>query len=143
MNVVVETITKGTLEITAGRATIRVDRSDDPDAISFHSVDLFLAGLGSCMVGTMLDAAELAGISVGNVRVELRPIISFQPERVSKIKMKMFVDGEITEAQAKELKLAAESCKVHNSLHDGVLTELDLIAQGQSSSEIGSATHEH
>jgi uncharacterized OsmC-like protein len=88
-----------------------------------------LAGLGSCMVGTMLDAAEVAGISVGKVRVELRPIISFQPERVSKIKMKMVVGGDLTEAQVAELKLAAESCKVHNSLHDGVLTELDLVAQ--------------
>lgn len=129
MNVVVETINKGSLEVTAGSAKIIVDRSGDPTAISFHSVDLFLAGLGSCMVGTMLDAAQEAGISVGNVRVELRPIISFQPERVSKVKMKMVVDGNITEEQVAELKLAAESCKVHNSLHDGVLTELDIVSQ--------------
>lgn len=129
MNVVVETINKGSLEVTAGKATIIVDRSGDPNVISFHSVDLFLAGLGSCMVGTMLDAAQAAGISVGNVRVELRPIISFQPERVSKVKMKMVVDGDITEAQVTELKLAAESCKVHNSLHDAVLTELDLVSR--------------
>jgi len=126
MNVVVETITKGVLEITAGKATTRVDRTGDPDAIGFHSVDLLLAGLGSCMVGTMLSAADEASIPVGHVRVELRPIVSFGPERVSKIKIKMFVDGEITADQTEELKLAAESCKVHNSLHSGVLTELDF-----------------
>lgn len=126
MNVVVETISKGVLEVTAGKATTRVDRSGDPDAIGFHSVDLLLAGLGSCMVGTMLSAAEEASIPVGNVRVELRPIISFGPERVSKIKMKMLVDGDLTDAQIDELKTAAESCKVHNSLHTGILTELDL-----------------
>lgn len=129
MNVTVEKLASGALEVTAGKATITVDRSGDPNVVSFHSVDLFLAGLGSCMVGTMLDAAEASGIPVGNVRVELRPIISFAPERVSKIKMKMVVDGDLTEAQVAELKSAAESCKVHNSLHDGVLTELDLVAQ--------------
>ncbi|HEX7404766.1 MAG TPA: OsmC family protein [Candidatus Nanopelagicaceae bacterium] len=126
MNVVVETITKGVLEITAGKATTRVDRTGDPDATGFHSVDLLLAGLGSCMVGTMLSAADEASIPVGHVRVELRPIVSFGPERVSKIKIKMFVGGEITADQTEELKLAAESCKVHNSLHSGVLTELDF-----------------
>jgi len=129
MNVTVETTKTGTLEITAGAATITVDRSGDTNVVSFHSVDLFLAGLGSCMVGTMLDAAEASGISAGNVRVELRPIISFGPERVSKIKMKMFVDGEVSPAQVEELKLAAESCKVHNSLHTGVITELDITTQ--------------
>ena len=141
MNVIVETTGNGNLEITAGKASIAVDRSGDPSVVGFHSVDLFLAGLGSCMVGTMLDAAKVAGISVGNVRVELRPIISFQPERVSKIKMKMDIDGDVTAAQVVELKLAAESCKVHNSLHDGVLTELELIAR--ASIDDGSSTREH
>lgn len=129
MNVIVETIGKDVLEITAGKANIQVDRSGDPSAVGFHSVDLFLAGLGSCMVGTVLDAAQVAGITVENVRVELRPIISLQPERVSKIKMKMWIDGNVSAAQVAELKIAAESCKVHNSLHNAVLTELDLVAQ--------------
>jgi uncharacterized OsmC-like protein len=142
MNVIVETVTKGVLEITAGKATTRVDRSGDPDAVGFHSVDLFLAGLGSCMVGTMLGAAEDASIQVGNVRVELRPIISFGPERVSKIKMKMLVDGDLSLEQLEILKTAAESCKVHNSLHDGVLTELELYSQSPISHEVGDATHE-
>lgn len=141
MNVIVETTKTGALEITAGSTTIMVDRSGDPNVASFHSVDLFLAGLGSCMVGTMLDAADASGISVGNVRVELRPIISFQPERVSKIKMRMFVDGEVSEEQVEELKLAAESCKVHNSLHTGVLTELDITTL--SSEPIGEISHEN
>lgn len=141
MNVIVETTDTGALKITSGGATLTVDRSGDPSIVSFHSVDLFLAGLGSCMVGTMLDAAEASGISAGNVRVELRPIISFQPERVSKIKMKMYVDGDVSEAQVEELKLAAESCKVHNSLHAGVITELDLTSQ--SSGRIGQVTYEN
>lgn len=126
MNVTVEKLASGDLEISAGKSTITVDRSGKPGVESFHSVDLLLAGLGSCMVGTMLDAAEANGITVGNVRVELRPIISFTPERVSKIKMKMVVDGDLTEAQLSELKLSAEACKIHNSLHDGVITELEL-----------------
>ena len=141
MNVVIETTKTGALEITAGAATIMVDRSGNPDVVSFHSVDLFLAGLGSCMVGTMLDAAEAAGIAVGNVRVELRPIISFQPERVSKIKMRMIVDGEFSEDQVRELRSAAESCKVHNSLHTGVMTELDIATL--SSERIGKISHEN
>ena len=137
MNVIVEKLASGALEVTAGKVMLTVDRSGDPNVASFHSVDLFLAGLGSCMVGTMLDAAEASGIPVGNVRVELRPIISFQPERVSKIKMNMVVGGDLTETQVAELKMAAESCKVHNSLHDGVVTELNLVAQNFE--EIGQA----
>jgi uncharacterized OsmC-like protein len=136
VNVVVETITKGVLEVTAGKATTRVDRSGDPNAVGFHSVDLLLAGLGSCMVGTMLSAAEEASIPVGHVRVELRPIVSFGPERVSKIKIKMFVDGEITAEQVEALKIAAESCKVHNSLHQGLETEFDLQVEPQSSLDL-------
>jgi uncharacterized OsmC-like protein len=137
VNVIVEKLASGALEVTAGKVMLTVDRSGDPNVASFHSVDLFLAGLGSCMVGTMLDAAEASGIPVGNVRVELRPIISFQPERVSKIKMNMVVGGDLTETQVAELKMAAESCKVHNSLHDGVVTELNLVAQNFE--EIGQA----
>jgi uncharacterized OsmC-like protein len=141
MNVVVETITTEILEITAGKATTRVDRSGDPDAVGFHSVDLLLAGLGACMVGTMLGAAEKASIPVGHVRVELRPIIAFGPERVSKIKMKMFVTGDVSAEQTEELKVAAESCKVHNSLHHGLHTELDFQTGLTASTAVGIDTH--
>jgi putative redox protein len=143
MNVVVETIGGGhTLSVSAGKATTTVDRSGNAEAVGFHSVDLLLAGLGSCMIGTMLSAAERESIAVTDARVELRPLVALGPERVSRIRMKMSVSGDISDDQLRVLKAAAESCKVHNSLHHGVETELDLIADAKApASNAGSELH--
>ena len=142
MNVVVETIDSKILTVTAGNATTKVDRSGDADAVGFHSVDLLLAGLGSCMIGTMLGAAEQAEIAVSGARVELRPIVAFGPERVSRIRMKMSLHGDFSTDEMEILKSAAEACKVHNSLHHGVQTELDLDASAVApSSTSGGDSH--
>ena len=134
MNVMVETVDGKILTVTAGNATTKVDRSGDPDAVGFHSVDLLLAGLGSCMIGTMLSAAEEASITVSGARVELRPVVAFGPERVSRIRMKMSVDGDFSADEMVVLQAAAESCKVHNSLHHGVATEIVLGSTAVTSS---------
>ena len=127
MTVVVERIEGKTLRVTAGNATTMIDGTGAEGSTGFRSVDLLLGSLGSCMVGTMLTAAAEAAIEVTDVRVELRPVVTLTPhERVSRIRMKMTISGSITEEDRVALTAAAESCKVHNSLHHGVQTQLDV-----------------
>lgn len=136
-NVTVETIDAHHLRVTAGRAETMVDRSGATETSGFRSVDLLLGGLGSCMVGTMLGVAEERSIDVVWARVELRPIVAFGPERVSRVRMTMSLKGDISPAELDILKVAAESCKVHNSLHHGVQTELELELDPSSLSTTG------
>lgn len=127
MTVVVERIEGKALRVSAGNATTMIDGSGQPGSTGFRSVDLLLGSLGSCMVGTMLTAAGQASIPVTDVRVELRPVVSPHPEeRVSRIRMKMTVGGDLSAADLQALRAAAETCKVHNSLHHGIETQLEL-----------------
>lgn len=124
MTVIVERIEGKTLRVSAGDATAIVDGG----AGGFRSVDLLLGALGACSAGTMLTAAAEASIPVTSVQVELRPVVSLTPERVSRIKVKMTVGGDLSEDDLAALRAAAESCKVHNSLHHGIETQLDLLS---------------
>lgn len=125
---IVERTTGHRLEARTGNATVVVDRAaaDRGDTGVFRSVELVLAGLGTCMVGTMLTFAEHEGIAVGEVRVELEPVVTLNPERISRIRMTMHLGGDLDESQLARLKEAAEGCKVHNTLHAGARTELTV-----------------
>lgn len=125
MSVVVEQQEGRRLRVASADCETYVDGSPESSG-SFRSVDLLLGSLGSCMVGTMLSAAESRGIEVSNVRVELRPMVTLRPERVSRIRMKMSFGGDLSEDDLAFLKDAAERCKVHNSLHAGIETTLQL-----------------
>lgn len=128
MQMVVERIDGHRLEARTDTATVVVDRAaaQEGDADVFRSVELLLAGLGTCMVGTMLTFAEQEGIPVGDVRVELKPLVALNPERVSKIRMTMHLGGDLSAEQLEQLREAAETCKVHNTLHAGAATELKI-----------------
>lgn len=127
MSVVVERVEGKTLRVTSGNQTIMINGTGPAESPGFRSADLLLASLGSCMVGTMLTMASEAAIPVTDVRVELRPVVTSAPaERVSRIRMKMTLAGDFSESDIEALKAAAESCKVHNSLHHGIETELTL-----------------
>ena len=129
MSVVVERIEGKTLRVSAGSASTIVDGAGQDGSTGFRSVDLLLASLGACTVGTMLTAAAEASIAVTDVKVELRPVVALTPhERVSRIRMKMTLGGDLSDSDLLALRAAAETCKVHNSLHHGIQTQLDLAA---------------
>lgn len=125
MTVIVERVEGKTLRVAAGDATVTVDGGSE----GFRSVDLLLGALGACSAGTMLTAAAQASIPVTTVRVELRPVVTMTPERVSRIKVKMTIGGNLSKDDLVALRAAAETCKVHNSLHHGIETQLDLLAE--------------
>lgn len=130
MHMVVERMKDHRLEARTDTATVVVDRAaaNDGEGHVFRSVELLLASLGTCMVGTMLTFAEQEGIPVEDVRVELKPLVSLNPERVSKIRMTMHLGGDLSGEQLERLREAAEQCKVHNTLHAGAATELKVQA---------------
>jgi len=82
----------------------------------FHSVELLLAALGSCMLGTMLVFAENSGIRLDGVRLELEPAHDEGPERVAEVRMRMCVEGDVEPRRLESLRRVAERCKVHSTL---------------------------
>lgn len=103
----------GVLEARARDVTLRVGRKADD---GLRSVELLLTALGTCMLGTMLAFAENVGIPVEGVRLELTPTFAEGPERVSRIDMRLRVDGEIEPKRLASLERVARHCKVHSTL---------------------------
>jgi uncharacterized OsmC-like protein len=114
--VVVERAPDGALEARARDVTLRIGRHADG---ALRSVELLLAALGSCMLGTMLVFAENVGVTVDGVRLELRPILAAGPERVQRIEMHLHIDGDVDPRRRASLRRVAEHCKVHATLEHG------------------------
>lgn len=111
----------GALEARARDVTVSVGRQA---AGAMHSVELLLAALGSCMLGTMLAFAENVGVPVDGVRLELTPTVVDGPERVARIDMRLRIEGDIEPKRLASLRRVAEHCKVHSTLEH--LPELTL-----------------
>ena len=111
--VVVERAEDGVLEARTRDVTLRVGRHAEE---GFHSVELLLAALGSCTLGTMLAFAESVGLPVDGVRLELTPTFADGPERVSHIDMRLRIDGDIPPKRLASLERVARHCKVHSTL---------------------------
>jgi putative redox protein len=101
--------------------TVRVGRQADG---AMHSVELLLAALGSCMLGTMLAFADNVGVPVDGVRIELIPTMAERPERVARIDMRLRIEGDVDPKRLASLQRVAEHCKVHSTLEH--LPELTL-----------------
>lgn len=114
--VVVRCGADGVLEASARDVTLRVGRKAEG---ALQSVELLLAALGSCMLGTMLAFAENVGVPVEGVRLELTPTLADGPERVERIDMCLRIEGEIEPKRLASLRRVAEHCKVHSTLERG------------------------
>jgi putative redox protein len=122
--VVVERGEDGILEAQTRDVRLRVGRKADD---GFQSVELLLAALGSCMLGTMLAFAENVGVSLDGVRLELTPTTVVDGrERVSRIDMRLCIDGDVEPQRLASLRRVAEHCKVHSTLEQGPELALTL-----------------
>ena len=83
---------------------------------TLRSVELLLAALGSCMLGTMLVFAENVGVELEDVSLELRPTVAERPERVERIDMTLRIAGDVPPQRLASLRRVAEHCKVHATL---------------------------
>jgi uncharacterized OsmC-like protein len=129
--VVVQRVAGRRLEVRAGDAVAIIDKSvaDGGAGDGFRSVELLLGALGSCTIGTMLSAAEEAGIELGDVRADLTAITSLTTDTVTRAKLTLTVEGDLTPEETALLEAAAAHCKVHRSLHDGIETQFALRAE--------------
>lgn len=124
--VVVERRPDGGLEARTRDVTLAVGRVGP----GFRSVELLLAALGSCMLGTMLVFAENSAIELDGVRLELEPVLAGRPERVDEIRMRMVVAGDVEPRRLASLRRVAEHCKVHSTLERGPLLSLEVECRG-------------
>jgi uncharacterized OsmC-like protein len=120
--VVVERLEDGTLEARARDVVVSVGRAGG----GLRSVELLLAALGTCMLGTMLVFAENVGVELDGVRLELEPVLASAPERVAEVRMTMRIDGEIEPKRLASLRRVAEHCKVHSTLEHGPSLVLEV-----------------
>lgn len=120
--VVVERIEGRRLEVRAGDAVAVVDREGG----GFRSTELLLGALGSCTVGTLLSAAEEAGIALGTVRAELSDVTSLATDTVTRARLTLHLDADLDATVLERLTAAAAECKVHRSLHAGIETVLTV-----------------
>ncbi|HEY5295322.1 MAG TPA: OsmC family protein [Gaiellaceae bacterium] len=121
-NVRVESRPDGTLEARTRDVTLTVGRSGG----GLQSVELFLAALGSCMVGTMLTYARTSGVALDGVRLELEPVLAESRGRVAEVRLWLRVDGEIEPRRVAALRRAAEQCKLHATLEQPVVLSLEV-----------------
>ena len=84
----------------------------------WRPTELLLAGLGGCMMGTMLNFAANQGIPVTGVSMILTDETADSPKRVSDITISMVVEGDVDERQLASLERVAGKCKVGNTLAD-------------------------
>ena len=121
----VERAGDGALVVQARGVSVRVGRQADD---GLRSVELLLAALGSCMLGTMLAFAENANVPVEGVRLELTPVLAERPERVARVDMRLHIEGEIEPKRLASLRRVAEHCKVHSTLEHGPELTLEVVA---------------
>jgi uncharacterized OsmC-like protein len=127
--VTVERVAGRRLEIRTQEAVAIVDRAveDGGGGDGFRSVDLLLGALGACTIGTMLGVAEAHGIEVGEVRADLSAVTSLATDRVTRVKLTLHLGSPVGADDLERLRAPAEGCKVHQSLHDGIPTQLTVI----------------
>ena len=82
----------------------------------WRPTELLLAGLGGCMMGTMLNFATNQGIPVTAVSMVLTDETADSPKRVSDITITMVIEGDVDERQMASLERVAGKCKVGNTL---------------------------
>lgn len=78
--------------------------------------DYFLAGLGSCMLGTLMDFADNQGIDARGTRLAIASTTATRPIRLGSIEVTLQFPSTLTSVQVGQLTRAASRCKIHNTL---------------------------
>ena len=99
-----------------GRLVIDDLSTDGGPGDGWRPTELLLAGLGGCMMGTMLNFATNQGIPVTGVSMVLTDETADSPKRVSDITITMVIEGDVDERQLASLERVAGKCKVGNTL---------------------------
>jgi uncharacterized OsmC-like protein len=97
-----------------GRATIATEWNPAPGA--YLATELFLAGLGACMLATLVDYAQTNGIKVDGASVEVSAESATRPMRMSAIDVRYLLPARLSAQQVDALIRAGNRCKVHHTI---------------------------
>lgn len=106
--------------ITNGKHTIV---GDEPIAskgtdLGLSPTELVLSGLAMCKVATVRFIARKNGWNIGEVNAYLEQEVKRQPNGMNtNVKIKLSIDGDLTEDQINELIKQADNCYVHRMLN--------------------------
>lgn len=88
---------------------------------SFSPTDLAATSLGTCMLTILGIVARRHNIDVGDVRVQIRKIMSAEPpRRIAKIEVIFRIPLTPDHPKRSLLEAASRACPVHLSLHPDV-----------------------
>ena len=122
---------KFTNQITVGRHVIRADEplaSGGMDT-GLSPYDLLCAALGACTAMTIRLYADLKGIPLERVSVELKhdkihasdcADCETKEGRIDRIERLIRLEGDLDDAQRQKLLEIADKCPVHRTLHSEV-----------------------
>jgi len=113
-----QTITIGSHTLTADMTIAEGGGAEGP---SPH--ELYDAALGACKALTLLWYANKKGIPVTDIRTSISSDNSQERAGVYKIDAKLYIGGDLTDAQIHELETVAGKCPVHK-LMTQVTTEI-------------------
>lgn len=102
-------------EVSNGVSTLNV-AAGGPEPGSFLPSELFLAGLGTCMLATMMYSASMMKVDLTGATVSLMADSAFRPDRLDNIRVVYHLPGDLSEARKEALIRAGNRCKVHNTI---------------------------
>lgn len=101
----------------SGTLAIDLGQSRGGTGAGFEPGELLLFALGGCMVHNMRIFADRNRILLGAVEAELTAESSDSaPKRISKILIRLRLDGNLTPEDEARLLRVANRCKIHNTL---------------------------
>ena len=103
-------------EISNGNATVRTAWNPGPD--NFLATELFLAGLGACMLATLMYAGQTMGLSLTGATVRVDADSATRPDRMTNIRVVYRLPAGLSDAQKEALVRAGNRCKVHETIEN-------------------------
>lgn len=82
------------------------------------ATELFLSGLGACMLATLVDYARNQGIDVDGARVDVTAESATRPVRFGAVRVTYTLPSGLTQTQVDALVRAGNRCKVHQTIEN-------------------------
>lgn len=103
-------------EISNGRHVVMTGWH--PEQGKFLATELFLAGLGACMLATMMYSASVMGMNLAGATVRIEADSATKPDRMTNIRVIYTIPPGLSDAQKASLIRAGNRCKVHNTIEN-------------------------
>lgn len=103
-----------TFSTSNGRDTVRTEWN--PAAGAWLATELFLSGLGACMLATLVDHGQRHGIDVEGATVRVAAESATRPLRMSRLHVSYGLPAGLTREQVASLVRAGNRCKVHHTI---------------------------